>query len=222
MWKLIKSDLDYQKNSIILFLGIIFFAFIYNAFISPGNAEFMIFLMTFMMMNSFITTRAREKRNRLHFHLPVSTNELGGSRILIVYVLSLLAVGVLFISHQLFQRQVSFQYQRITIMIAISIFLFSVYCIFYDIFTSFFKKYGRFFVMVGVMVLALFIVLGIVVMKQTNITGSPPGLLISIINSIKKNNAFADDSGWIRFLRVILVLSFITIFTFNRCKSYVE
>ncbi len=222
MWKLIKSDLEYQKNSIILFLGIIFFVYIYNAFISPGNAEFMIFLMTFMMINSFITIRAREKRNRLHFHLPVSTNELGGSRILIVYVLSLLSVGVLFISDQLFQGQVSFQYQRITFMIAISIFLFLLYFIFYDIFTSFFKKYGRFFVMVGVIILALFMVLGFVVMKQTNATGSPPGLLISIIDFIKNNNPFTGRSGWIRFLRVILVLSFITIFTFNRCKSYVE
>jgi hypothetical protein len=181
MWKLIKSDLDYQKNSIILFLGIIFFAFIYNIFSSPGNAKFMVFLMTFMMMNSFITTRAREKRNRLHLRLPVSANELGGSRILIVYVLSVLAVGVLFISHRLLPRHASFPYQRIAVMIGISIFLFSVYFIFYDIFTSFFKKYGRFFVMLGVMVLVLFMVLGIVVMKQTNATGSPPGLLISIL-----------------------------------------
>ena len=220
MWKLIKSDLEYQKNSIILFLGIIFFVFIYNAFISPGNAEFMIFLMTFMMINSFITTQAREKRNRLHSHLPVSTNELGGSRILIIYVLSLLAFGVLFISHQLFQSHTSFPYQRIAVMIGISIFLFSLYFIFYDLCTSFFKKYGRFFVMLGVLVLALFMVLGIVVMKQTNEAGSSQGQLISIIDFIKNINPFTGHSGWIRFLRVILVLSFITIFTFNKRKSY--
>ncbi|HEX9973565.1 MAG TPA: ABC-2 transporter permease [bacterium] len=200
MWKLIKSDLDYQKNSILLFLGIIFFVFIYNASISPGNAEFMIFLMTFMMINAYVTIRVREKRNRLHFRLPLSARELGGSRILIVYVLSVLAIGVLFISHQLFQRHASFPYQRITIMIALSIFLFSLYFIFSDLFTSLFKKYGRFFVMLGVLILALFMVLGIVVMKQTNATGSPPGLLISIIDFVKNNNPFAGGSGWIQIL----------------------
>ena len=220
MWKLIKSDLEYQKNSIILFLGIIFFVFIYNALVSPGNAEFMIFLMTFMMINSFESYRAREKRSRLHFRLPLSARELGGSWILIVYILALLAIGVLFISHLLFRRDVSFPYQRITVLVGISVFLFSLYFIFYDLCTSLFKKYGRFFVMIGVLVLALFMVLGIVVMKQTNTTGSPPGLMISIIDFIKNINPFTGRSGWIRFLRVILVLSFITIFTFDRRKSY--
>ncbi len=186
MWKLIKSDLVYQKNSIILFLGIIFFAFIYNVFSYPGNAEFMVFLMTFMMMTSFFITRASEKRNRLHFRLPLSTNKLGISRIFIIYILGILALGMLFISHQFFQRHASFPYQRIAIMIGISIFLFSLYFIFYDIFTSLLKKYGRFFVMLGVMALALFMVLGIVVMKQTNATGYPPGLLISTIDFVKK------------------------------------
>ncbi len=214
--------MEYQKNSIIVFLGIIFFVFIYNEFISPGNAEFMIFLMTFMMMNSFVTYRAREKRNRLHFRLPLSTRELGGSRILTIYILAILAIGVLFISHKLFQSQVSFPYLRMTVLVGISVFLFSLYFIIYDIFTSLFKKYGRFFIMLGVLVLALFMVLGIVVMKQTNTTGSPPGLMISIIDFVKNSNPFAGRSGWIRFLRVILVLSFITIFTFNRRRSYVE
>lgn len=45
--------------------------------------------------------------------------------------------------------------------------------------------------MLGVMALALFMILGIVVMKQTNATGSPPGLLISIIDFVKNNNPFA-------------------------------
>ena len=222
MWKLIKSDIDYQRNSIILFLGMIFFVFIYNTSISPGNAEFMIFLMTFMMINSFVTYRAREKRNRLHFRLPLSARELGGSRILTAYVLAILAIGVLFISHQLFQRQVSFPYQRILVMVGMSIFLFSLYFIFNDIFTSLFKKYGRFIVMLGVLVLAMFMVLGIVVVKQTNAAGSPPAQLMSIIDFVKNINPFAGSSGWIRFLRVILVLSFITIFTFNRRKSYFD
>jgi len=222
MWKLIKSDIDYQKNSLILFLGMIFFVFIYNTSISPGNAEFMIFLMTFMMMNSFVTYRAREKRNRLHFRLPLSARELAGSRIFTVYVLAILAIGVMFISHLLFQRQISFPYQRISVMVGMSIFLFSLYFIFNDIFTSLFKKYGRFIVMLGVLVVAMFMVLGIVVIKQTNEAGSSPGQLMTIIDFIKNINPFSGSSGGIRFLRVVLVLSFITIFTFNRRKSYIE
>jgi hypothetical protein len=222
MWKLIKSDLEYQKNSIIAFLGIIFFVFIYNTSISPVNAEFMIFLMTFMMINSFVTYRAREKRNQLHFRLPLSTRELGGSRILTIYILAILAIGVLFISHLFFQRHVSFPYQRITIMVGLSVFLFSLYFIFNDIFTSLFKKYGRFIVMLAVLVLAMFAVLGIVVMKQTNTTGSPPELMISIIDFVKKNNPFAGNIGLIRFLILNLILLIITIFTFNRRKTYVE
>jgi hypothetical protein len=222
MWELIKSDLDYHKNSILLFLGIIFFVFIYNTSISPGNAEFLIVLMTFMMINSFVTYRAREKRNRLYFRLPLSTRELGASRIFTVYVLAILAIGVLFVSHQVFQRQISFPYLRMTFLVGLSVFLFSLYFIFNDIFTSLFKKYGRFIVMLGVLVLAMFMVLGIVVMKQTNTTGSPPNLMISIIDFVKNNNPFSGYSGWIRFLRVVLVLSFITLFTFNRRKSYIE
>lgn len=214
MWKLIKSDLDYQKNSIILFLGVIFF----DRAISPGNIEF---LMTFMMISSFVTYRAREKRNRLHFRLPLSTQELAVSRILTAYVLVILAIGILFISHLFFHRHVAFPYPRTTVLMGMSIFLFSLYFIFNDIFTSLFKKYGRFIVMLGVLVLAMVMVLGIVVMKQTNEAGSSPGQLITIIDFIKNINPFSGSSGWIRFLRVVLVLSFITIFTFNRRKSYI-
>lgn len=205
-----------------MFLGIIFFVFIYNTSISPDNAEFLIFLMSFMMINSFVTYRAREKRNRLHFRLPLSTHELAGSRILTVYVLAILAIGVLFISHQVFQRQILFPYLRMTFLVGMSVFLFSLYFIFNDIFISLFKKYGRFFVMLAVLVLAMFIVLGIVVIKQANDAGPSPGQLITIIDSIKNINPFSGNSGWIRFLRVVLVLSFITIFTFNRRRTYVE
>ena len=220
MWKLIKSDLEYQKNSIIVFLGIIFFVFRYSALISPGNAEFMIFLLTFIMINSFVTYRAREQRNRLHLHLPLSARELAGSRILTVYVLAISAIGILFISHQLFQRTISFPYQRMIVMVGMSVLLFSLYFILNDLFTSLFKKYGRFIVMLGVLVLAMFMVLGIVVMKQTNEAGSAPGQLISIIDFLKNINPFTGDFGWIRFLTLTLVLSIMTIFTFSRRKLY--
>jgi|GEM_PF-6821114 len=216
MWKLIKSDLGYQKNSIILFLGIIFF----DRAISPGgNAKF---LMIFMMMSSFVTNRVREKRNRLHFRLPLSTRELAGSRILTAYVMAILAIGILSISHLLFHRQVAFLYPRITVLVGMSVFLFSLYFIFNDIFTSLFKKYGRFVEKVAVIVFTMVMVLGIVVMRQSNDTGSPPGRLFTIIDFVKNNNPFAGYSGWLRFLMVVLVLSFITIFTFNRRKSYIE
>lgn len=222
MWKLIKSDIDYQKNSLILFLGMIFFIFIFNTSSSSVSTEFMIFSMTFMMINSLVTYRAREKRNRLHFSLPLSTRELAGSRILTVYVLAILAVGILFISHLLFQHQALFPYIRIAVLVGMSVFLFSLYFIFNDIFTSLFKKYGRFIVMVGVLVVAMFMILGIIIVKRTNEAGATPDQLISFYDFIENINPFTGKLGYIRLLGSILMLSFITIFTFNRRRTYVE
>ena len=222
MWTILKTELAYHKNSILLFLTIIAFTYLYNAVISPGNAEFMIFIMSFLIINSIISTRLREKRNRQHFRLPVSAHHIALARVLDIYLPCCFAFVELLILHFIFQKNIPFQVGKISILIGIGIFLYSLFFIFYDLYSSFFKKYGKFLLVLLVLGLSAFMAAGILVMKQTNATGAPPGLLISIIDFVKNNNPFAGESGWIRFLIVNLILSSITIITFGRCKSYVE
>lgn len=222
MWKLLKSELDYHKNTIGLFLGIIFLMHLFDTSIAPGNVDFIVALMTFMMINTFINSRAREKRNRLQFKLPISATQLGFSRLLMVYASGAAIVTAIIVGHLLFKSQAQFHFYRTGVLIGSSIFLFVVYFIFSDLFTAFLKKYGRFIMMVLVFVIALIFAFGIVVMRQTNATGSAPMPLLAMINFLKNHNPFTGELGGLVFLILNLLLSTITIFTFNRRKSYAE
>jgi hypothetical protein len=219
---MVKTELDYYKNSILLFLAIIAFAFFYNVFISPGDAEFLFFIMTFLGINSIMSNRMREKRNRQHLRLPVSAQPIALARALTIYIPALFIFMELLLLQFVFQKNIAFDIGKISILIGICILPYSLFFIFYDLYPSFFKKYGKFLVALFIMGLSAFMVVGIMVMTKTNSDGSAPGFALTLFNLIRKFNPFAGESGWIRFLIFNLILSGFTIITFGRCKSYVE
>ena len=222
MWTMVKTELDYHKNSILLFLAVIAFAFVYFEMISPDNWEYIILMMVFFMINSIISGSMREKRNRQHFGLPLSAQQIALARALIIYLPCCFAFMELLILHFVFQKGIAFPIAKISIIIGVSILPFMLFFIFYDLYPSFFKKYGKFLVAIFAMGLSAFLAIGIMVMTKTK-SGEPlPGFALTLLNLIRDYNPFAGESGWIRFLIFHLVLSSITIITFGRCKSYVE
>ncbi|MCI0496039.1 hypothetical protein L0Z72_13625, partial [candidate division KSB1 bacterium] len=222
MWSIVKSELAYHKNSILLFLAILAFAFVYFEIIAPEDWEYVIFMLVFFMINSTIAGRMREKRNRQHFRLPLSAQQIALARALTVCLPACFAFVELLLLHSAFQKNSAFSVGKISILIGISILPFMLFFIFYDLYPSFFKKYGKFLVAIFAMGLSAFMAIGILVMIKTR-SGEPmPGFALTLFNLIRDYNPFAGESGWIRFLIFNLILSSITIFTFGRCKSYVE
>jgi hypothetical protein len=223
MWSIIvKSELAYHKNSILLFLAIIAFSFVYFEIIAPEDWEYVIFMLVFFMINSIISRRMKEKRNRQHLRLPISANQIALARALTVYLPSSCAFIALLILHFVFQINITFLVGKISTLIGISILIFSLFFILYDLYPSFFKRYGKFLVAIFAMGLSAFMVIGILVMAKTKLGEPVPEIAIQIINLVRNYNPFAGASGWIRFLIFNLILSGITIITFGRCKSYVE
>jgi len=222
MWNIVKSELAYHKNSILLFLAVIAFAFVYFEIIAPEDWNWIIFMMVFFMINSIIAGRLKEKRNRQQLRLPRSAQEIALARVLTVYLPACFAFAELLLLHSIFQKNIAFPLGKISVLIGISILPFTLFFIFYDLHPSFFKKYGKFLVAIFAMGLSAFLAIGIMFMTKTK-SGEPlPGFALTLLNLIRDYNPFAGASGWIRFLVFNLILSSITIITFGRCKSYVE
>lgn len=222
MWTMVKTELDYHKKVILLFLVIIAFEFIYSEIISSSGWGYIIFMLIFFMINSIISGRMKEKRNRQHLRLPISTNQIALARALTVYLPSSCAFIALLILHFVFEINIPFPVGKISTLIGISILPFMLFFIFYDLYPSFFKKYGKFLVAIFAMGLSAFMAIGILVMAKTK-SGEPmPGFALTLSNLMRNYNPFAGASGWIRFLIFNLILSGFTIITFGRCKSYVE
>lgn len=222
MWNIVKSELAYYKNSMLLFLAVITFAFVYFEIIDPEDWNWVIFIMVFLMINSIISIRMREKRNRQQLRLPLSAQQIALARALTVYLPACFAFIELLILHSVFQKHIVFPAAKISVLIGISILPFTLFFIFYDLYPSFFKKYGKFLVAIFAMGISASMAVGILVMAKTR-SGEPlPAFALNLIDFIRKANPFAGASGWIRFLIFNLILSGITIITFSRCKSYVE
>ena len=222
MWTMVKTELDYHKNSILLFLAIIAFAFVYFEMISPDNWEYIILMMVFFMINSIISGSMREKRNRQHFSLPLSAQQIALARALIIYLPGCFAFMELLILHFVFQKGIAFPIAKISIIIGVSILPFMLFLIFYDLYPSFFKKYGKFLVAIFAMGLSAFMAIGILVMTKPGSSAPLPDFIKTFFNLIRNYNPFTGASGGFRFLIFNLILSGFTIITFGRCKSYVE
>lgn len=222
MWNIVKSELAYHKNSMLLFLAVITFAFIYFEIIAPEDWNWIIFMMVFFMINSIISGRMREKRNRQQLRLPLSAKQLALARVLTVYFPAGFAFAELWLLYSVFKQSSAFPVGKISVLIGISILPFMLFFIFYDLYPSVFKKYGKLLVVIFAMGISASMALGILVMAKTR-SGEPmPAFALTLINLIRDYNPFAGASGWIRFLIFNLILSGITIITFGRCESYVE
>ena len=222
MWTMVKTELDYHKNSILLFLAIIALAFYFFEILSSDDWDYIIVLMVFFMIHSVISTRMREQRNRQQLHLPVSAQQIALVRLFTVYLLCGFAFLELLILYFIFQKNAAFPIAKINILFGIIVFLYSMFFIFYDLYPSVFKKYGKFIVALLAMGISASMAIGILVMTKPG-SGAPlPDFIKTFFNLIRNYNPFTGASGGFRFLIFNLIVSGFTIITFRRCKSYVE
>jgi len=220
MYKILKAELNYHKlswYSIVLLIPLIL---LYTGEESESGTHFIIFLFPYLMINTIIPPRYKEKRDRLFTLLPIVNWHIALERIvLIIAVVSLYLISYSALYALIYPNQPS-NFNSITLFFGIIIFIYSIFFIINDIFVHTLKhgsddrgaltKFkGGMIIFIAILMLAGFYAL----------YAKPPGLLI-FYNLIAENNPFSGEFGEIKFVFVSLLLAMISVFTFAKRRSY--
>ena len=224
MLQILKSEFLYNKYSYIAphcFIGLLF---VYQV-LSPGEAHFMIFLLTFIMVNQIHISRVREKRDRQHMLLPVSARQNALSRLILSLLFCCSAYVFYIILLVMFSDNPVIHVRALGILFGFNICAFSILFMLRDVYLmsgrsrvlKFIGSYTTLFLLFLVLMLA-----GVWAFWITEQTGKPPAALVMLIDFIRAYNPFSGPYGVYRFLGFSLLLAGLSVVSFSRRSSFAE
>lgn len=226
MLKIIISEIEYHKNSI-LALGISLpFLALYSRFeFRSITAHYILFWSFFIIAQRIIIIRDREQRTQIANMLPLSRNKYAIFRVLSITIYSVTIFGSYALISLLLSPSKTASLKFYIILTGIVLLVYSLYFLIKDLSQAPFSKLGitpdRF-----IMFIILFIV-GIQLMLLTVYLRAKAGQLAGfhiglIFDWLIANHPFRGDSGWLKFIITALVSAILTLPSYQRKKSYLK
>jgi hypothetical protein len=226
MVQILRAEIKYNLKLIVgffLFLPVTWLLS-FNTFedLSPN---YIMFWLMFVMVQSWNSIRNKEIREYQQAALPLERNQMALARLSMVVVLSLVMIATHFIVIHLIQpgRVITFT----TVMLPFSILLsmFSLYYLLRDR-LLYFLRHNRIFKITKertMTVLMLMVFLGVIfgMLGMVAFMDRPTGIA-TVVDFVIAHNPFSGEFGFEKFFILSLVLSGLTIVTFNHRKSYLE
>lgn len=205
MWRILEADLRYHKGILMMFLPLIL---AYSNGFLPALAA------PFLMVNSIIPFRSREKRDRLQAVLPVTLRQIGMARILLV-ILPCLAWYLVFLLFWWSYGAAGWEEVRwVMIFFGAIVAGYSVAFLLNDLFL--FTRAATKLIVVGLLLFSLSLWLAL----DLKSSASPDFVVIRVIDTAQAYNPFRGVFGNFLFLAASLALAALSVFTFVRRKSH--
>ncbi|MCP4725246.1 MAG: hypothetical protein GY863_09430, partial [bacterium] len=178
------------------------------------DTKFLYFLLPFVMINTMVPMRFKEKRDKRSIMLPVTAVSVGISRIIFVIIPTAFLYLTLILLDTTLTYHVNLNIETYMLFFGIVLFIYSVFFIFYDIGYSFISKK---FIAIAILFLVLALLLNI-----TLFSGVIPESLTSGIFNFIDQIIHSERTGLSWFIFVTLFLVIGSVFTYSRRKSYLE
>lgn len=213
MWRLLKAELLYQWYTLAAFLALAVMVFAYGE-----GAAFLGLLIPFMMVNTLVPFRGREKRDRLQAMLPAPLAQIAAARILLV-ILPCLVWYTLFLTLGGLFREVGLNDLR-SVIVFFSWIVAGYAATFAVNDTFLLSRSSTKMILLGFLALGTTTaMLGAIVFGK--LSENPEAFdLKAIIEAFQANNPFAGLYGNLLFLMLSLALAALSIVTYTRRKSH--
>ncbi|MFC1564543.1 hypothetical protein ACFL6G_06370 [candidate division KSB1 bacterium] len=223
MWRILKAEADYHRWMILSMLILIalftmyrfYYIFKYEGWTSEVNSlNIFYFLLPFFILNSFIPTRFKEKRDRKNIMLPLSSYSIGSSRIMTIILPAILVYLVFFILDTSTIGLENISIKAYFIGYGFIIFIYSMFFIFYDLFLS---HLGKNIMIIGIGLLVIGLLINIMIFKF-----SVPEKTANTVGFIVDSIIHSGKTGVIRLLLLSLVTALASVYSFVHRKSYFD
>ncbi|MFQ5769025.1 MAG: hypothetical protein ACE5HX_00710 [bacterium] len=224
MLNLLKAEFKYHKTIFIVYLSLIPLISIQACYsvIVDLSANYVMGMLMLALLQNWIASRNKERRERKYTLLPISIWKIALTRISFIMLTCTGAWVAYFLMTFFIKPAVSLNHTRFILILGLMLIMFSIYYVLRDLLLDFFNRIGwtkdkrKMAAVVIVLGLTLFLMGTFIFALRTEGTATPPSSLIKIIRYFLYDNPFTECI----VLGMILVM--ISIFTFNHRKSYLE
>jgi hypothetical protein len=223
MWRILKSEIRYNRVNFAVFLIIIPPVLVYAAYRPSSTPFFIVWLMAFLAINNWNAFRIREKREFQLVQLPVSVRQIALARL--VMVTGAPAVFMLFFAllYSVLSPARGLHWRGLLTLYGLVVMIFSLAFIFRDRFlgTKLLKQ-GKIAIvaLVGLGVVAN--IYALIAFRRAGEAGREPPAFLRALEYIIENNPSTTSLRTAAFLAASLAIAGLTIVTFRRRRTYIE
>jgi hypothetical protein len=222
MWSIIRAEVSYHKYIFLIFLALMPALIVYETIgpvevVHPG---IIIWMLVFLPVNTWVSVRAKDKRELQYMHLPVKAWEIGAARILIVLGSAVASTALYLALHLLFAHSAPLHLKVFLVSLLGVLFLYSMVFIVMD------RVVGNKTLRDGktwITILLAFMVLGnvylLLLTRRARHTAGEPPLFLKLIEYIFKHHPFSTDVHTAVTICVVIALALLSIFTFTRRRT---
>jgi hypothetical protein len=226
MVQILRAEIKYNLKLIVgffLFLPVTWLLS-FNTFedLSPN---YIMFWLMFVMVQSWNSIRNKEIREYQQAALPLVRNQVALARLSMVVVLSLVMISTHFIAIHLIQPGRIINLTTVMLPFSILLFMFSLYYLLRNR-LLYFLRHNRIFKItkertMGVLMIMVFLGVIFGMLGMVAFMDRPTGIT-TVVDFVMAHNPFSGEFGFEKLFILSLVLSGLTIVTFNHRKSYLE
>ncbi|MBN1479347.1 hypothetical protein EH223_16130 [candidate division KSB1 bacterium] len=225
MWRIIKAEISYHVGIFIIYLCLtVGVTFVEQQFEDGGR--FYVAILLFLIVQNWLSFKAKSKRDVLFARLPLAGLTLGGIRIVMIVVSALLITVVYKGMHALLGIQGHANYPvtgwKLVNYYSIVLFLFSIYFIFSDLVAPRLREFSNFEIIKerSIQILLLLLIL-LQILGMVAFLTQAPNFVIALFDLFYSHNPF-DKVKTIQILLFISVLiAACSCFTFSKRRNYI-
>ena len=224
MWRIIRAEVSYHKYIFLVFLALIPGLIVHEMRgpVERVHPALIIWMLVFLPVNTWVSVRAKDKRELQYTQLPIAAYKIGAARIALVLGSALATTAVYSVLHFIVVPDAPFHLRAFLVSIAGVLFLYSLVFIIMDrVVGSRTLRDGK----VWITIVLAFMVLGnvylLIATRRLRRAGGEPPFFIKVIEYVFEHHPFSTDVHTAVTVCVVIALALLSIVSFTRRKTQV-
>ncbi|MCP4725024.1 MAG: hypothetical protein GY863_08315 [bacterium] len=225
MVSLLLAELSYNKQHLLVLLGLVILFTAYNLYRPDASPNILMLFLTFVTVNNMNIFRNKEKRDRYSALLPISMTQIGLMRVILL-IIPFIGVLLYWLFPTLLYSDRAF---NSGVLITFSGVIITVYCIVYilkDLVSYAFRKIGltkkRALIVLFIVVFTLNFFTFFAFFESTRFLFVPLEKVFIAVESLIDNSPINSMTNVYYYLIFLLVMMSTTVITINFRKSFLD
>ena len=224
MWRIIRAELTYHKLVFLPFLALIPALIVFEIHgpverIGPGV---LIWVLLFLPVNTWVSLRAKDKRELQYIQLPVAAWKIGLARIAVVLAPTLASMALYVLLHMSLAPSAPIHLKAFFASTLAVLFLYSIVFIVQDrIVGNRWLRDGKVWIMAAVALMLLGNVYLLVITRRARGFRDNPPLFIRVLDYVFRHHPFSTDSSTAVTTCVVVAFALLSIVSFIRRKTQI-
>ncbi len=226
MWPILKAEISYNKILFAIYLMMVIGVALLEHALDDGG-RFYVALILFLVVQNWLSLKAKEKRDRFIARLPKSQKSIGGLRIGMIIASAALIICIYKVMHLVLGIQGHANYPvtgwKLLSYVSIVLFGFSLYFIFTDMVTPRLRELKNFEV-IKERIFQILVLLGVVlqILGFVAFMTKAPNALTRVFDLLFFNNPLDEVRNIQLFAGISVLVAWLSIKTFSRRRNYFQ